>query len=209
VDVPGIGETVVYVCHFKSPGAAVPDSEIDAIEDWEGKVKAYLNRRMEAGVNQVLKRTTEAGLIYRKFREALEKDINAPVVLLGDLNDVPESYTIGILTQAEKVSEWGSEPAENLPETLAGLEYAFRLYDSWMLSSSQDGQRPATHGGEYGSVLDYAIVSNGLNGNNPDCRGAVVGLKVYDQHLLDGTDERVSSDHAPVVMTVEARARTR
>jgi endonuclease/exonuclease/phosphatase family metal-dependent hydrolase len=45
--------------------------------------------RAMAGVNQVAKRAAEAGAIYRMFRQVIDADPDAPVILLGDLNEDP------------------------------------------------------------------------------------------------------------------------
>ncbi|MDP2733000.1 MAG: endonuclease/exonuclease/phosphatase family protein, partial [Hoeflea sp.] len=111
IDLPGIGETRIFVCHFKSQGAFVDDDIIDALADWGGKIRTAYSARAMAGVNQVAKRAAEAGAIYRLFRQSIDADRDAPVILLGDLNEDPASHTISILTQADRVWSWGSVPA--------------------------------------------------------------------------------------------------
>lgn len=203
LQVPGIGELKVYVCHLKSQGAFVDPDEIDAIDDWAGKVKRYYALRAVAGVDQVAKRAAEAGALYRTFRRVLDADPGAAVVLLGDMNEDPESHTLGILTQGEHVFSWGSAAGDAIPEEFAYLKYVFKLYDAWHLVPTQQNTRPVTHSGfGHGSVLDYVILSNGLNPKNPRRLGTVSKVEVFDDHFHEGPERGVASDHAPVVATI-------
>lgn len=205
IDLPGIGRTRIFVCHFKSQGAFVDDDEIDALDDWDAKIRTTYMERAMAGVNQVAKRAAEAGAIYRLFRETIDADPDAPVMLLGDLNEAPGSHTISILTQADRVWSWGSVAANAIPEEFAYLKHVYKLYDAFNLVVMQGLSRPNTHGGIVsGSVLDYCVVSNGLNPKNPRRRGAVIKTEVFDEHFEAGPPRDRSSDHAPVVTTIEA-----
>ncbi|MEM5495424.1 endonuclease/exonuclease/phosphatase family protein [Hoeflea sp. AS16] len=204
IDLPGIGETRFFVCHFKSQGAFVDDDEIDALSDWDAKIRAAYMARAMSGVNQVAKRAAEAGTIYRMFRQSIDADPDAPVILLGDLNEAPGSHTISILTQADRVWSWGSVAADAIPEAFAYLKHVYKLYDSFNLVVMQGLSRPNTHGGIIsGSVLDYCVVSNGLNPKNPRRRGTVIKTEVLDAHFEAGLPKDRSSDHAPVVTTIE------
>ena len=205
IDLPGIGQTRIFVCHFKSQGAFVDNDDIDALSDWGDKIRTTYMERAMAGVNQVAKRAAEAGAIYRLFRQTIDADPDAPVVLLGDLNEAPGSHTISILTQADRVWSWGSVAANAIPEEFAYLKHVHKLYDSFNLVVMQGLVRPNTHGGIIaGSVLDYCVVSNGLNPKNPRRRGAVTKVEVFDNHFETGPPKERASDHAPVVTTIEA-----
>ncbi|MCC0036606.1 MAG: endonuclease/exonuclease/phosphatase family protein [Hoeflea sp.] len=205
IDLPGIGQTRIFVCHFKSQGAFVDDDEIDALADWDAKIRTTYMERATAGVNQVAKRAAEAGAIYRLFRQTIDADPDAPVILLGDLNEAPGSHTISILTQADRVWSWGSVAANAIPEEFTYLKHVYKLYDSFNLVVMQGLSRPNTHGGIVsGSVLDYCVVSNGLNPKNPRRRGAVIKIEVFDEHFEIGPSKDRASDHAPVVTTIEA-----
>ncbi|MCY0096126.1 endonuclease/exonuclease/phosphatase family protein [Hoeflea ulvae] len=203
IDLPGIGETRILVCHFKSQGAFVDDEDIDVLADWGDKIRTTYMQRAMADVNQVAKRAAEAGAIYRIFRQTLDADPDAPVILLGDLNESPGSHTISILTQADRVWSWGSVAANAVPEAFAYLKHVYKLYDSFNLVPMQGLVRPNTHGGIIaGSVLDYCVVSNGLNPKNPRRRGTVTKVEVFDDHFELGPPKARSSDHAPVVTTI-------
>jgi endonuclease/exonuclease/phosphatase family metal-dependent hydrolase len=207
IDLPGIGATRMLVCHFKSQGAFVDDDDIDALADWGDKIRTTYMQRAMAGVNQVAKRAAEAGAIYRIFRQSIDADPEAPVILLGDLNEAPGSHTISILTQADRVWSWGSIAADAVPEAVAYLKHVYKLYDSFNLVVMQGLTRPNTHGGIIsGSVLDYCVVSNGLNPKNPRRRGTVVKTEVFDDHIARGLPRSQTSDHAPVMTTIEPAA---
>lgn len=206
IDLPGIGATRIFVCHFKSQGAFVDDDIVDALPGWGDKIRAVYSERAMAGVNQVAKRAAEAGAIYRLFRQSIDADPDAPVILLGDLNEDPASHTISILTQADRVWSWGSIAANAVPEEFAYLKHVYKLYDSFNLVPMQGLVRPNTHGDIVaGSILDYCVVSNGLNPKNPRRRGAVSKVEVFDNHFELGPPKERSSDHAPVLTTIAGR----
>jgi endonuclease/exonuclease/phosphatase family metal-dependent hydrolase len=203
IDLPGIGETRFFVCHFKSQGAFVDDADIDALPDWGDKIRTTYMKRAMAGVNQVAKRGAEAGAIYRMFRQAIDADPEARVVLLGDLNEDPGSHTISILTQADRVWSWGSVASNGIPEQFAYLKHVYKLYDAFNLVVMQGLSRPHTHGGIMsGSTLDYVVVSNGLNPRNPRRSGEISKVEIYDDHFEIGPPKDRSSDHAPVIATI-------
>ncbi|WP_394688314.1 endonuclease/exonuclease/phosphatase family protein [Hoeflea sp.] len=205
IDLPGIGQTRFFVCHFKSQGAFVDDEDIDGLSDWGDKIRATYMERAMAGVNQVAKRAAEAGAIYRMFRQVIDADPDAPVILLGDLNEDPASHTISILTQADRVWSWGSVASNGVPEEFAYLKHVYKLYDGFNLVPMQGFVRPNTHGGVgSGSTLDYVVVSNGLNPKNPRRRGEVTKVEVYDDHFAAGLPKDRSSDHAPVIATIRS-----
>jgi hypothetical protein len=178
---------------------------IDALADWGDKIRTTYMERAMAGVNQVAKRGAEAGAIYRMFRQVIDADPDAPVILLGDLNEDPASHTISILTQADRVWSWGSVAANGIPEQFAYLKHVYKLYDAFNLVPMQGFVRPNTHGGiGSGSTLDYVVVSNGLNPKNPRRRGEVTKVEVYDEHFAAGLPKDRSSDHAPVIATIRS-----
>lgn len=204
IAVPDIGDTVVYAAHFKSQGAFVDEDRMDAIADWEEKFKTYFLERMYEGVDQVSKRAAEAGAVYARFRQDIEADLERPVILLGDLNEGPDSHTISILTQGDMVFAIGSIPRAHFPDEHRFRQYTHILYDCYALVPNQQVKRPVTHSGwGSGETLDYAIVSNGLNPKNPRRKGTVVKHEVWSDHFIAGMPKDITSDHAPVVVTVD------
>jgi len=207
IDVPGLGETIVYAAHFKSQGALVSDATIDAIAEWDEKLDRFYVERMYAGIDQVSKRAAEAGAIYLQVREDLQGDIDRPVIVLADLNDAPGSHTLSILTQAQPIEDGiGSVDLADVPPVHRFRRYIHRLYDAYALPAHAEFERPVTfHADRRSSVLDYAIVSNGLHPQNPNGRGAVVGHAVFDAHFAAGALAATTSDHAPVIVTIRPR----
>lgn len=206
IDVPGLGETVVYAAHFKSQGAFFSDAIVDGIADWDAKFDTFFVERMFAGIDQVSKRAAEAGAVYLQVREDLQDDIDKPVVVLGDLNEGPGSHTLSILTQAHGIYEIGSIEWPEVPQMQRFRRYIHRLYDAYALPAHAELERPITyHADKRASVLDYAIVSNGLHPDNPSRRGAVVKHTVFDAHFEANAPRAITSDHAPVIVTIEPR----
>ena len=92
-------------------------------------------------------------------------------------------------------------------------EHKFRKYTpptsttATRSSRTSRAKRPVTHSGwESGETLDYAIVSNGLNPKNPRRRGTVLGNEVWNDHFVEELAKDVTSDHAPVIVTIEPGA---
>lgn len=206
IDLPELGPTPIYVCHFKSQGAFVRDDAIDAIEHWQKKLQSFFANRVRAGVDQVARRGGEAGAMYQLLMRDLEQDLNRPVILIGDLNEGPTSHTLEILTQEDRLFSIGSLNAQSIPAAALRFKYSYRLYDAYTALSPQTQIRPITHSGfGQGTTLDYVIVSNGLNARNPSRTGQVLNYKVHDDHFISQTDKRTSSDHAPVVVRFGAK----
>lgn len=206
IDLPELGPTPIYVCHFKSQGAFVSDDAIDAIDDWRKKLQAFFANRVRAGVDQVARRGAEAGAMYQLLMRDLEQNLNRPVVLIGDLNEGPMSHTLEILTQEDRLFSIGSLNAQSIPVAALCFKYSYRLYDAYTALSPQTRIRPITHSGfGQGTTLDYVIISNGLNARNPSRTGQVLSYKVHDDHFISETDKRTCSDHAPVVVRFVAK----
>lgn len=208
IDLPGIGVAPVYVCHFKSQGAFVSDEVIDSISDWQEKLRVFFAERMHAGVDQVSRRGGEAGAMYRHLMADIAGDLNRPAILIGDLNEGPQSHTLGILTQEDRFFHLGSLGAHEIPASARRFKYSFRLYDAYTALPPQTQSRPITHKGYGdGSVLDYVILTNGLNARNPARAGEVTRVKVHDSHFMGRFDKRETSDHAPVSVDLSAPVR--
>lgn len=204
IECPDLGPTVIYSAHFKSQGAFFNDEIVDVIDDWDARIDTFFVERMFAGIDQVSKRAAEAGALYLQVREDLRADTDAPVVILGDLNEGPRSHTLSILTQADPIFAIGSVPWKDVPDAHRFRRYTNRLYDAYALPPHAELERPITyHANKRASILEYAIVSNGLHPANPRRRGAVVRHDVFDAHFDIDEPRRLSSDHAPVIVTIE------
>ena len=207
VDLPGLGPTTVMSAHFKSQGAFIDGDAVAALPDWRARFRDHLRQRASRDAEQLIRRTGEAASLYLATMEEVAPDRNAPVVILGDLNDTPDSATLRIATQYDWIQNIAGRRYDRVePPSERAWSYAWRLYDAYRLRPDQSGVRSDTHAGgwHYGpSVLDYVLVSNGLNPENPDRKGTVVDHRVVDAHLEDGRDLG-RSDHALVRVTVEA-----
>lgn len=205
-DLPGLGDTVVYAVHFKSQGAFVDKDDIDPIEDWAERMRRFFVERVHSSVDQVTKRAAEAGAIYLEAMSDLEQDQDRPVIVLGDVNEGPESHTLLALTQSAEILFVGSTFYHDMPGEHRFRKYIHRLYDAYWLAPASQVRRPVTYAdADRTNVLDYAIVSNGLHPGNPRRRGAVVRHEVFGDHFHRGPHGKLSSDHAAVVITVEPR----
>ena len=207
VDLPGLGPTTVMSAHFKSQGAFVDDDAVAALPAWRARFREHFRQRAIRDAEQLVRRSAEEAALYLAAMEEVGADRNAPVLVLGDLNDTPDSSTLRIATQRDWVRTVAGRRYDGIeaPSDRA-WSYAWRLYDAYGLRPDQSGARQATHAGgwNYGpSVLDYVLVSNGLNPENPSRRGTVVEHRVLDAHLEGGRDPG-RSDHALVRVTVEA-----
>lgn len=207
IDLPGLGPTTVMAAHLKSQGAFIDDDAVAALPEWPDRFRKHLQQRAVRDAEQLVRRSSEAAALYLSAMEEVEADRNAPIVVLGDLNDNPASPTLRIATQSEWIINIAGRRYSGI-ETPSDRAwgYTWRLYDTYDLVPGQFGLRPNTHAGgwRYGpSVLDYALVSNGLNPRNPGRVGTVVDHRVFADHLEDGAD-LATSDHALVRITIEA-----
>ena len=206
IEVPPIGEVVVYCVHLKSPGTRVDADVIDNIEENEAKLSRFFLERAEAGVDQVAKRAGEAAALYARARHDLSHDRLRPVLIMGDFNDTPQSYTLDIITQRRTVHALGSAHGDALPDDLPELARNFLLFDSEQWAASPLPQRPVTFRDpttEKTAILDYILVSAGLHPDTPARRAAVIDYQVYTDHFDGGLDADTSSDHAPIMVTIE------
>ena len=161
---------VIYSVHLNSPGTRVDADVIDTIEGNEAKLSRYFLERAEAGVDQVAKRAGEAAALYARVRHDLSHDRLRPVLVMGDFNDGPQSYTLDIITQRRTVHALGSAHGDALPDDLPELARNYLLFDTEQWAASQQPQRPATFRDpttEKTAILDYILVSAGLHPDIP------------------------------------------
>lgn len=149
---------------------------------------------------------------YLAAMAELDEDINKAIIVLGDLNEDPASPTLRLITQSDRIVNIGRRQRKGIedPDDRA-WNFRWRLFDAYGLRSTQDGAaRPPTHGASFwhpASTLDYVLVSNALNQNNPTGIADVTGFDVFSDHFED--DERLrTTDHAPVLVTLTPRAMT-
>lgn len=132
-------------------------------------------------------------------------DAATPIVVLGDLNDDPSSIPMEAITLRGNVYEIDEQTQADWPAGVLGMIHYNRFKDAWTLAPQVDDERAPTHffRGK-GGVLDYILVSNALNGMNPDHRARVTACDVFNEHLMsDGVGDKRQSDHGQVVVTLE------
>lgn len=207
VDVPGLDLPLwVYVCHFKSQGAFVDKDETEAQPDWPQRFQYFVTQRSLLDANQVIRRAGESMMLYQHVMEKMAADPLTPVAVIGDLNDDPESFTLRILTQNERVRNIAGRSYSKLEPHEKAPFYTWQLYSAMNLVPSQSGGHPPTHASwNHSSTLDYVLVSNALNGRNPRGKAEVKAYDVFNDHHVDEVRRLLSSDHAPIRATIEIK----
>ena len=114
IDLPELGATTVFCCHFKSQGAFVDKDEVAALADWRSRFKEHLRQRAIKDADQIMRRSAEATAVYLEAMKQIDKDRQAPIVVLGDLNDEPDSPTLRMITQSEWINTIGGRRRSDL-----------------------------------------------------------------------------------------------
>lgn len=200
IELPFLAEPLlVYNCHFKSQGTFVDKNAVAAEPDWSARFRSHLRQSALLDANQVIRRAGEAMMLYEHVMNRIAANPARPIVVLGDLNDEPGSFTLRILTQNERIRHIGGRSYVHLEATERAQRYTWQLYSAAGLAPMQDRADIPTHvGWSQSSVLDYILVSNALNPRNPNALGSVGEYQVFNQHHLDRVDPLLSSDHAPL-----------
>ncbi|MEL6201265.1 MAG: endonuclease/exonuclease/phosphatase family protein [Pseudomonadota bacterium] len=210
IDTPQLGPVVVYACHFKSQGAFI-DSDVIAEEpDWKSRFREHFKTSAIKDSDQLFRRTADAAGTYLAVLAELEADNGKPIIVVGDMNDKPSSPTLRILTQNQELTNIAGRRRSAIEEASdRAWYYRWRLFDAHGLANGQQsGPRPVTHPGGWNyppETLDYILVSNALNRDNPQRIASVTRLDVYSDHLED-LDRLLTSDHAPVMVTITPKA---
>lgn len=209
VQTPQLGEVVVYVCHFKSQGAFIDGDEIASFADWKTRFREHLRARAIKDADQILRRSAEAAGVYLAAMEELDENSSKPIVVLGDMNDDPQSPTLRMITQQEWIDNIARKRRSNIEDASdRAWNFTWQLYDAYgLLPSQNSATRPVTHAGGWkypAETLDYIFVTNALNPKNPNHIAKVSDLKVYSEHF-DDLNKLQTTDHAPVCATLTAR----
>lgn len=178
VDVDGL-ELVVYVAHLKSKGPLIREGEDgdDPFAASLGQARATIVRAAEAAA----------------LRHLILADLKAtkkPVVVLGDLNDTPDSAS----TQTVR----GPTPHKDMDRDEKRALWDVVLYSTFRIAFERS---PAIHthihDGER-DILDHILVSEEFYSRNRTRIGEVVRHEVINDHLRDHDDDPKtpgSSDH--------------
>jgi endonuclease/exonuclease/phosphatase family metal-dependent hydrolase len=191
VSVDGL-EIVVYVAHLKSKGPLIREGE-----DGDEPFAASLGQARATFV-----RAAEAAALRHVILADL-KDSRKPTILLGDLNDTPDSQS----TQTVR----GPTPHKDMNHREKVALWDVVLYDTFRIAS----ERSATihthiHDGER-DILDHIMVSEEFYARNKARIGEVVRHDVINDYLRD--DERDSrspgsSDHGVPIAEIKLLAGT-
>ena len=206
IDIPALGNTIVYVAHLKSKRPMMP--KLNFNDSHNGKDKVFLTAQANSlgQIASMVQRGVEATMIYHDATNELAANNNLPLLIMGDMNDNEESIVLDALSnqfswlniEGRAKSDWSDD------EKLA--YYQSKLYDAWHLITHQNTKvRLPTHiFGPQSSVLDYIYVSNALNAKNPHCIAKPSKYKVYNRHIFaEGVGDQLQSDHALVMLEVD------
>ncbi|HPE59167.1 MAG TPA: endonuclease [Thiolinea sp.] len=202
---PDDTRVTVLVVHLKSKR---PTTETVAYAEdtrWPERVRDTLERLSRGNVASMLQRGTEATLLYHHACRLWARSRAWPVVVLGDMNDEPDSPALAALTMRERIQQIGTTDAEYWPEEVKRYLHDHRLTDSFRVAPNMRQRvRPFTHVHRgRGDCIDHILVSNALNPLNPAAVAEVAHYQVWNQHLeQDGTDNRLQSDHGQVCIDI-------
>ncbi|MBW3163636.1 endonuclease/exonuclease/phosphatase family protein [Ferrimonas balearica] len=182
--VPGFSDVRVIVVHLKSPRAAWQPGERPLIADEE------LDQRVATPVlgrwASALQRSAEAAMLCLDLMNDQLLD-PLPSVILGDFN--------------------GDLGSDLLTLLQGGEEDAYRLQDAHDLALYQGDRDPTHYWGANGSVLDHILLSAQFNAGFGQSLAQVDEVVVWDRHLRfnDAEQDRMASDHAPVLARISVR----
>lgn len=196
IQLPVFGALDCCVVHLKSKRPQLDTALLQG--DHDSALQAAFGRWAAT-----VQRGTEAHLLMHALYQRRQQQ-RLPLVLMGDLNDtLSESSPLSILSAAGNL--WQQQAQAN--GLVAPAWNPIRLHDAFLLAKQQqntpNAARPATHYyGSKGSVLDYILLSDEFDGQQPGCRADVVRYATFDKHLVrpDYSLDAYSSDHAPVLV---------
>jgi len=181
-------EVVVYVAHLKSKGPLIREAE-----DGDDPFAASLGQARATFV-----RAAEAAALRHVILADL-KDSRRPTILLGDLNDTPDSQS----TQTVR----GPTPHKDMNHQEKKALWDVVLYDTFRIAFERG---PAIHthihDGER-DILDHIMVSEEFYSRNKARIGDVLRHDVINDHLRDDDDLAPgASDHGIPVAEIRLLA---
>lgn len=168
-DHPAIEDITVFACHLK---AKLPSKVRDISNQHEDAIGSAIS---------TIRRTAEAAALRMVLTDHLSEG-NKPTVVIGDLNDDPNSNTLAIITE---------QP--NMSRNATGGSTC--LYSSLQLQQLQS-YRDIFYTHDYKNhkdTLDHVLVSKAFFENSSDAKWAHVETKVWNDFIDDG--HKYSSDH--------------
>ena len=127
-----------------------------------------------------------------------------PVIVIGDLNDSTLSVTTQMIAGDQPFFKLSSEAKKPARDVL--------LYTAQQIQareSTRDTYFTHIFNGSY-EALDQVMVSQEFYGRNPDRRGEVDYVQVYNDHLLDEMQShddipKTRSDHGQVMVKIRVK----
>ena len=205
VDVANIGTITFYVLHLKSKRASVLEVTYLEHVSWQERSRDTLLRVSRGNITSLLQRGAESTLVYHSISNELASDPSKAIIVLGDLNDDPDSTTLTTLTLPERVFSIGGIDSTFWPEGTGQYLHDYRLTDAFRLAPNmRQSVRPYTHLHRgTATCLDHILVSNTLNAFNSHALAEVMDYKTLNAHLgEDGIHNKLQSDHGIVAITL-------
>lgn len=179
----------LFVAHLKSklPMSLDKNDLTDAVKHHTEALGSVLS---------TIRRTAEAGAL-RVILTKLMKGSHTPVIVMGDLNDGPNSVTNSIITQ--------DPPFRLRAQSTTGCRSDCGLYSAMMLQelhSFRDVFYTYIHEGRHES-LDHVLVSEQFYDHSNQRQWSLSRLEVFNDHLDERQSHaeliRLRSDHAGVI----------
>ena len=206
--IDGFAKCLVYVVHLKSKRPQVEHPVFSPSPTLKEKVEKTLLAHLHGNWSSTVQRGTEAALLYYDItKEMIAED--RPVIVLGDLNDNLTSAALKHITQGHEFRDVGGTRFNHLPKDAQRYLESHKLVDAYELLEAPDlSVNYSTHYyGSHGDRLDYVLLSRDFNPDYYHSLAEVVDYQVMNRHLIspDNDVDLQCSDHAPVVVSVEAR----
>ncbi|WP_052074677.1 endonuclease/exonuclease/phosphatase family protein [Shewanella mangrovi] len=208
IQIPEIGTTDMYVVHLKSPRAMLGHQDVNL----EGYSAALAGSALGRWAS-VVKRGTEAMLLYQAILERRAQTGNA-VVVVGDFNATIDSSELrGLLTAPDQLYRGDLHAtgllALNEQERLCHLRH-FQLQDAQTLAvaCAPDKPKRVSHfHGARGSIVDHILLSQEFDCQQQHSLGQVSQYHIFNQHLIKPKHphDDYASDHAPVMVSLALR----
>lgn len=198
LELPSLGPCDFYVVHLKSKRPITDFDDLNNIESLHDSMQAEIIGAWASSIQ----RGSEASQLMRAIIERRSKT-NNPAIIMGDFNDELDEEVL----RAFHISRLRS-----ITEDMAEIPLShYQFHDCWELflkNTEEVRERPSTHyfHGK-GFVIDYILLSNEFNSQDPVNLAEVIDFHCEDLHLKEtkNNNEIEGSDHAIVSVTISLR----
>lgn len=180
-------DMLVHVCHFKSKNPTAIDCDT-----WYDRARHGNHRDALGAALSTVRRTAEAAALRVMLTDRMRGN-RTPVVLMGDVNDAPDTSTVAILTEQPRLSDASRNPE---PEGTAlypvqSIEEARSLRDVFYTYIFRGAH----------TSLDNILVSQEFYDFSPVRLWVMDELRIFNDHLSrrGPTFGSPESDHGVVV----------